>query len=494
MQTLTADVVVLGTGPAGMAATAAARETGATVIAVEARDAIGGNAVFSNGYLTFVGSEIQNGHGIGDDEESFVSDARRAFEAARDRFGVVWNEDVVRLFARESAQTYRILTGRGVRFTRLVPRPEHSIDRILAVAEPMMFSRAFAPDFASPTVRTLYSTVVDRLITDGGRVTGVRARRLAGNPDDHQQVQLRADRGVVLATGGYQSNPALRRRFQTEFAAHTPYLGIDTCRGTGHLIGQSVGGDLVNMTFVPPMVVVTSTVVENSIAVNDAGSRFHDETGPNDERVEQLRAQPGRRAWYVLDDVAAGEYAGLIEQMPEPAVRANTLIELATLLAIPPDALQRTLARWNDFLNSAADVDPEFGRRALPAGRRTCASGPFHAVPMVEGINFSCGGFRTTARMQVLDVFGDPIPGLFAAGDCASGLNSAADMGGLRICGGLTLGRIAGQSAARHTDDRINHGSVLHAGPAHTVDTGRDSPSTRSSPGGQARLFAHDTR
>lgn len=494
MQTLTADVVVLGTGPAGMAATAAARAGGATVIAVEARDAIGGNAVWSNGYLAFVGSEFQTARGIGDDEESFVTDARRAYEAARDRFGVVWNEDVVRLFARESAQTYRILTGRGVRFTRLVPRPEHSIDRIVAVAEPTMFSQAFAPDFASPTVRTLYSTVVDRLVTDRGRVTGVGARRRAGNPADHEQIQLRADRGVVLATGGYQANPALRRRFQPEFAAHTPYLGIDTCRGTGHLIGQAVGGDLVNMTFVPPMVVVTSTVAENSIAVNDAGRRFHNETGTNDERVERLRAQPGRRAWYVLDDVAAGELAGLIEQMPEPAAHANTLIELATLLAVPPAALHQTVSRWNDFLNSPAEADPEFGRRALPAGRRPCASGPFHAVPMVEGINFSCGGFRTTARMQVLDVFGEPIPGLFAAGDCASGLNAAADMGGLRICGGLTLGRVAGQAAARHTDDRINHGSVLHAGPAPTVDTGGASPSTPSSAAGQARLFAHHRR
>ncbi len=127
MQTLTADVVVLGTGPAGMAATAAARAEGATVIVLEAMDHIGGNAVWSNGYLAFVCSEVQQARGIRDGEESFVADARGAFERATDRFGVVWDDDIVRLFARESAQTYRILTARGVRFIRFVPRPEHSI-------------------------------------------------------------------------------------------------------------------------------------------------------------------------------------------------------------------------------------------------------------------------------------------------------------------------------------------------------------------------------
>lgn len=455
MLTLTADVVVLGAGPAGMAATAAAREQGATVAVLEARDDIGGNAVWSNGYLAFVSSDMQQAYGISDGEEFFVADARAAFELARQRFGVVWDEDVVRLFARESAETYRMLAARGVRFTRFVSRPQHSVDRVVAVEDPTMFSRAFEADFASPAVRTLHGTVVDRLITDRGYVTGVRAHRRAGN----EQIHVLAARGVVLATGGYQSNPQLRSRFQPAVQADAPYLGIDTCQGTGHQIGQAVGGDLVNMTFVPPMVVVASTVAENAIAVNRAGMRFHDETGAFNERVDRLREQPGQRAWYLLDAVVACEHAGLIDQMPEPAVRADTVAELAAAIGVPRDALERTIADWNDFLDSPALVDPEFGRDA-PGGRRTLTAGAFVAVPMVEGINFCCGGFRTTTAMQVVDVFGEPIPGLFAAGDCASGLNSAADMGGLHICGAVTLGRVAGQAAAQYTDDRPTSGNV----------------------------------
>jgi succinate dehydrogenase/fumarate reductase flavoprotein subunit len=107
----------------------------------------------------------------------------------------------------------------------------------------------------------------------------------------------------------------------------------------------------------------------------------------------------------------------------------------------------------------------------LPPGRRRCATAAFTAVPMVEGINFCCGGFRVTTSLQVLDVFGQPIPGLFAAGDCVGGLNPVSDLGGIHICGGFTLGRVAGRSAARGVDDPTGHHSVLHAGMPSMLDT-----------------------
>jgi succinate dehydrogenase/fumarate reductase flavoprotein subunit len=73
--------------------------------------------------------------------------------------------------------------------------------------------------------------------------------------------------------------------------------------------------------------------------------------------------------------------------------------------------------------------------------------------------------------MQVVDVFGAAIPGLYAAGDCVGGLNPVSDLGGIHICGGLTLGRVAGAAAARGVDDPGDHGSVLHAGMPGMLDT-----------------------
>ena len=468
MQTLVADVVVLGAGPAGMAAVAAAAAAGADVVAIEAMDHIGGNAVWSTGYLAFVDCAMQREQGIADDEDTFVADARRMVVALGDRFGVQWDEQLVRLFARESAETYQILTDRGVRFSRFITRPaQHTVDRMASVEDSWMLGRAFRDDFELPAVTTLFGVLADRLITTAGRVTGVRAHR----PLDGELYEVTARRGVVLATGGYQANPELRRRYQPELIAHAPYLGVDTCRGDGHLMGQAVGGDLVNMTVVPPLVIVSSSVVEDAIAINVAGERFHDEAGPYEDRVDALHAQPGRRAWYVLDDTVGREKAGLIGQMPEPAVRSETLSGLGAAIGVAPDVLEQTVARWNDFLVGSADRDPDFGRVVLPPGRRRCSTGPFSAIPMVEGVNFCAGGFRITTDMQVIDVFGDAIGGLFAAGDCVGGLNAVSDLGGVHISGGFTLGRIAGRAAAAGTHGGTGNSSVLHAGMPGMLDT-----------------------
>ena len=468
VETLAADVVVLGAGPAGMAAIAAAADEGASVVVLEAMDHIGGNAVWSTGYLAFVDSAMQREQGITDDEETFVADARAMVEQAHDRFGVEWDEALVRLFARESAETYRLLVERGVRFSRFIPRPrQHTVDRMAAVEDSWMLGRAFAPDTTRDGVTVRYGTVADRLLVEDGRVAGVRAHRL----EDGAPLEVSARRGVVLATGGYQANPELRRRFQPVAVSRAPYLGVDTCRGDGHLLGQAVGGDLINMTFVPPLVIVSSSVVEDAIAVNVAGERFHDEAGPYEERVDRLHEQPGRRAWYVVDEEVFREKATLISQMPEPPVSAGSVTELADAIGVPAEALEGTVARWNAFLATPAASDPDFGRVVLPPGRRTCTRAPFTAVPMVEGINFCCGGFRVTTDLQVLDVFGDAIPGLFAAGDCVGGLNPVSDLGGIHISGGFTLGRVAGRAAARDADGGAGHGTVLHAGLPGMLDT-----------------------
>lgn len=468
---MTADVVVLGTGPAGMAAVAAAAAEGVEVIAVEALDHIGGNCVWSTGYLAFVGSQMQAEKDIADDEETFVRDSAHMVELAADMFGVVWDEQLVRLFAQESAETYRLLTARGVRFSRFIPRPlQHTIDRMAAVEDTWMFLRAFQPDFELPSVTTLYRTTAQRLRTNpDGRVVGVVAQR-ADADGNAGELQITARRGVVLATGGYQSNHLLRQRYQPEHLASGPYLGVDTCRGDGHLMGQAVGGDLVNMTFVPPLVIVSSSLVEDAIAVNQAGVRFHDEAGPYEDRVEALLAQLGRRAWYVFDSVVATEKRSLITQMPRPAVTADSLDELADLIDVPRAALHQTVQDWTAFLGGRDEIDPAFGRVVLPPARRTPATAPFTAVPMVVGVNFCAGGFRVTQSMQVIDVFGDPIPGLFAAGDCVGGLNPVSDLGGIHISGGFTLGRVAGRAVARGVKDTDHRPSVQGAHLPSMVD------------------------
>lgn len=438
------DVLVVGTGPGGMAATAAAAATGATVHAIEALDEIGGNSVWSTGYMAFVNSRAQAEAGIVDSVESFIADADHSIDQLRDRYPVIADPDLIRMFAELSAETYDLLVARGVRFSRFIPRPlQHRTDRMLAVEDMIAFRRAFAPDFALPNVRLFPRTSAVRLVSDQGRVTGLIARDAQG-----RMLRWHARQGVVLGTGGYQSNPELRVRHVPGYLARAPYLGIDTCRGDGHLMAGAVGADLINMAQVLPLVIVSSSFVEDCIAVNRSGARFHDEAGPYDRRVEALQHQPGKDAFYIFDDETHRRKAALLAQMPKPAVSASTLPELAAVAGIDPAGLTRAVADWNAFLAGDGQKDGAFGRVILPEGRRPIATGPFHAVPMVVGSNFVSGGMRVNTAMQVVDVFGAPIAGLYAAGDVVGGLNPTAELGGMRLCGGFTLGRVAGQAAA----------------------------------------------
>ena len=210
-----------------------------------------------------------------------VSDARAEVERQRELYGIVWDEALTRLYAARSAAVYRFLRKYGVSFERLIERPlQHTVHRMAKLDDTFALRPAYQKAFDERGVTVHLQTRGTQLVTEAGRVTGILAEDAKGIRRHYA-----ARRGVVLTTGGYQAGAKLRRRYQPEHLALTPYLGVSTCRGDGHLMGQSVGGDLINMTMVQPLVMVASSFVEDAIAVNLSGERFHDEAGPYDDRV-----------------------------------------------------------------------------------------------------------------------------------------------------------------------------------------------------------------
>lgn len=438
----TFDVVVVGGGPGGSAAALVAARSGASVVLLEADKQLGGNAARSTGYVAFASFDMQDGNGADDSPEQYLADMQAEIDRQKHRYGLIFDVDLARRYAEDSAETYRELIELGFRFDRFLPRPvQHTVDRMVSVADTAMFTECFESALADAGVEVRYKTRAVRLLRDGEhRVTGVATDTCR---------QFGAANGVILAAGGYQANPDLRSRFQPEAKASTPYLGSELCRGDGHIMGLAVGGDLINMTMIPPLVMVGSALVEDSIAVNQQGRRFHDEAGPYDDRVAALEAQPGQQAWYVFDNRVAEAKGQLVAEMPKPAVSGATLAELAGAIGCDADSLADTLDGWNQTVQSGANRDPDFGRVIFGHPRTGIIEPPLWAAPMVVGINFPAGGFRVNADMQVLDVFGDAISGLYAVGDCVGGVSPAIGLGGVKITAALTLGRIAGQTAAR---------------------------------------------
>ena len=436
----TFDVVVVGGGPGGSAAALAAARDGASVVLLEADNVLGGNAARSTGYVAFADFDMQSDIGADDSPEHYLADMQAEIDRQKHRYGLIFDEELARRYAEESAATYRELIELGFRFDRFLPRPvQHTVDRMVCVADTAMFTTCFEPALVDAGVDIRYKTRAIRLRSDGEQVSGV---------DTDTCRHFEAANGVILAAGGYQANPDLRTRFQPEAKATTPYLGTELCRGDGHIMGLAVGGDLINMTMIPPLVMVGSALVEDAIAVNRDGRRFHDEAGPYDDRVVALEAQPDQQAWYVFDNRVARAKAQLVAEMPEPAVSGAGPAELAIAIGCDANSLSQTLGRWNQTVKSGTERDPEFGRVIFGQSRTGIVEPPLWAAPMVVGINFPAGGFRVNADMQVLDVFGDPIAGLFAVGDCVGGVSPAIGLGGVKITAALTLGRIAGQVVA----------------------------------------------
>ena len=112
------------------------------------------------------------------------------------------------------------------------------MDRLAAVVDTKMFPAAFERDFAGPHVKTYLQCSSQRLIVEDGVVKAVRVQHRDGSA----KYKVRARTGVILASGGYQANPSLRRHFQPDKTVMGIYSGLSTCRGDGHLLGQAVAG------------------------------------------------------------------------------------------------------------------------------------------------------------------------------------------------------------------------------------------------------------
>jgi len=315
----------------------------------------------------------------------------------------------------------------------------------------------------------------DGLFQEGGAVRGVRLKSGA---------VLRARKGVVLATGGYEGNPALVGQFEGFPAWMNPFGPRNT--GDGLVWGSEIGGAVsrigVNNSFfigaaIPGRpeaffsVGLRGLPMPGAIAVNQKGARFGDETQFQDMVMAfQQYDRRSRRftnvpAFMVFDDRFRSRYPVMDAPPGSPAhpdiARADSLQALATGLGIDPEGLEATVTRFNRDV--ADGVDTEFGRGRSAFSRNNAGDAelgsnpqlaplqtpPFYAVPLKMG-GVCSAGLRTDATARVLDPRDRPIPGLYACGNTAApSFLGVGYQGGSSIGAGIVFGYLAAEHAAR---------------------------------------------
>jgi succinate dehydrogenase/fumarate reductase flavoprotein subunit len=312
------------------------------------------------------------------------------------------------------------------------------------------------------------------LVVEDGRVLGLRAPR-AG-----EAFAVKADGGVVLASGGFEWSDRLKVQFLPGPVSHPNSPPFN--EGDGLIMAIEAGAALANMTEVwgSPAGAIPDEVYEgqqlsrllvperacpHSILVNRSGQRFVNEGATYNELGKALNdIDPNTNeyrnlpCWAIFDSQYRANYPVLtvLPGQPDPdwLLRDETIEGLARRIGVDPGALRETIDRWNAF--AAEGVDRDFERHRSPmdvaaphASMGTIEQPPFYALPVYQGTLGTKGGPQTNAKGQVLNVRGDVIPGLYAAGNVmASVAGPAYYGGGAPIALAMTWGYLCGINAA----------------------------------------------
>ena len=534
---LSHDVVVLGSGAAGLTAALAAAQVGADVGLYERSDVLGGSSAISGGVPWVPLNHHQDEAGISDSREealaylaslsldrmdptmaaAFVDHGRETIQWLEDTTDAAftllpqypdyhpenpggkpdggrsldpglfdfttlgaWQNRVARSKRSAHLKITDTTLGGGTGYLS-DEEMQRRIDNDL---------RGCGNALVGPIIKALLDLGVEPvvnaratdLLVEDGRVTGVRILI------DGVETVVRARRGVVLATGGFEWDPELVAAFLR--GPMTAPTSVPTNTGDGLRMAMRIGAQLGNMGqawWVPAVkipgdvafgeqrsnLVNRERTLPGSIMVNAAGRRFTNEAtnynalGGAFHQLDPVTfTYANLPAWLIFDSAHAQKYgtfgAPAGSGIPDWVATAPTIRDLAVAVGIDPDGLEMTIDRWNGFVDQEQDEDFRRGDsaydrwsgdgdhrflKASTMGR--IDRGPFYAVEVESGTLGTSGGPRTDPDGRVLDTHGEAIPGLYAAGNVAAAPTAMAYGGAGGTLGPiLVFGRLCGLAAA----------------------------------------------
>ena len=485
------DVLVIGAGNAAANAALQAHELGAGVTMLETapKEARGGNSAFTGGAFRFTFGTVEELIALAPDirdldlsnidfgtytAEQYYDDMHRLTEFRCD-------PDLTDVLIADSYSAAQWLKKQGIRFHPALGRQAFKVDgkfkfwgglacHLLGGGAQLVKTLHEAVERAGISV--LYDTTAIDLLHASGRVQGVRARR---NGED---VVLRA-KAVILACGGFESNPEMRARYLG------PNWDLAKVRGTRFNNGQGLqmaidigaathghwsGAHAVQWDMnAPPYgdLAVGDRFQKHNypfgIIVNARGERFLDEGADFHSYTyakygHEVLKQPGLFAWQVFDQKIVGLLREEYRIARITKETADTLEELAPkLTGVDAKGFLETVRAFNAAPRPDVPFNPNvrdgLGTCGLAINKSNWANRlevpPYHAYGVTTGITFTFGGLRVSSSAAVQDMTGAPIRGLYAAGEMVGGLYYHNYGSGTGLVAGVVFGRIAGREAAK---------------------------------------------
>ncbi len=457
------DVVVVGSGFAGMAAAIEASEAGASVVVLEKMRTYGGNSIINGGVMAVAGSDLQEQKGIQDSPDLMLEDMMKA--------GLYMNHpELAGMVAYQSRDAYNWCKDHlGVKFAGMLHMGGHTVARscptsIYSGSEIVNKEMAKLKELG---VKVSTGTYLEKLFQGkDGRVIGVQVREGYKFPDEKSGTvrTIKAKKAVVMASGGFSNDVAFRMIQDPKLIAKVESTNQPGATAEALKEALRIGATPVQISWIQlgPWAspdekgfgigphFATGAVFTYGIMVDpDTGKRFISELADRKIRADAI-IRTGHPAIGIADDEGAhkaGGPPGLLEKVLDRGVvkKYDSLEALAKDHNIPFAALKESVDKYNSYLE--AGTDKEFGRY-LQKDAKPMVKAPFYAMRLWPKAHHTMGGIQINKNAEVIGLDEKPVAGLFAAGEVAGGVHGAVRLGSVAVVDCLVFGRIAGKNAA----------------------------------------------
>ncbi|MFC6164606.1 flavocytochrome c [Lactiplantibacillus dongliensis] len=442
------DVVVIGSGAAGMTSAVQAHELGLKPVILEKMPKIGGNTNRASSGMNAAETEVQLNHHIVDSYEDFYADTYKGG-------GEKNNTELLKYFTEHSALAIDWLADHGIILDDLTITGGMSTMRTHRPSSMAPIGGFLVTELLKQVAQEKIPLYTDVKVTDliqaaDDTVTGVKVTTATG------EKTIKAG-AVVLATGGFGANQALLTKYRQDLKGYNT-TNQPGATGDGIELAQTIGANLVDMDQVQVHPTVQQDTDhayligeavrgEGAILVNKNGARFVNELDTRKNVTAAIDALGGTGAYLIFDQgirdrvkaVEFYDHIGLVKT-------ADTIAELAQTTGLDADTLTAAVTKWNTAVDGHQDTD--FKRTT--GMDRAIVKAPFFSIHIAPAVHYTMGGVSINHLTQVLTPAKQVINGLFAAGEVVGGLHGNNRIGGNSIAETVIFGRQAGQQVFKY--------------------------------------------
>lgn len=437
-----ADVVIVGSGGAGLLAAITAHDQGKKVILIEKQGFLGaGDTVLISTGITGGGSEKLAEKGV---DQYSTEEFYQHLEAQAVKKNIPVNKDNLKAYADKSGAVIDYLVDIGV------PLTKYDKERLMYLTEDgsspgTHIAKALAGEINDRSIDYRLDTKALSLINEGASITGVKVETAAG------QYTIKA-KSVILGTGGFSNNEKLLTEFNPAWVGR-PTTGAISLTGDGHIMARDAGISLVCMDQVKANYLChvlptgdgasLTAIAPYCVIVNHQGKRFMNESDPSITHKSELMMTQDKQEGYAVIDQAVLDKLDLIKGYNDVGYfeSGDTFDELAAKLEVDSKTFTQSMTSFKE--NTQAGSDPEFNRTI----NSTLSDPKYYASLVTPSMQSTYGGILVDASGRALSAKSDSlVTGLYAAG-AASGHECYANEVGYASIIAFTYGVIAAETA-----------------------------------------------